>query len=108
MISFVNNARAAGRDRWESLVEAGTTRLRPIILTSVTTIGGLLPTVLGLGGSSAVWRPLASTIAWGLLFSTLLTLLVIPCVLAILDDLKARARQPVTVSDARLAGDAAR
>lgn len=91
MITFVNSGRRAGRDRWESLIEAGTTRLRPIILTSLTTIGGLLPTVLGLGGSSAVWRPLASTIAWGLLFSTLLTLLVIPCVLAILDDLKIRA-----------------
>jgi len=91
MISFINNARRAGRDRWESLIEAGKTRLRPVILTSVTTIGGLLPTVIGIGGSSAVWRPLASTIAWGLVFSTLLTLLVIPCVISVLDDLKLKA-----------------
>lgn len=90
MISFINNSRRAGRNRWESIIEGGRQRLRPIILTTVTTIGGLLPTVLGIGGASAVWRPLASTIAWGLLFSTVLTLLVIPCILAIVDDIKAR------------------
>ncbi|MBD3334441.1 MAG: MMPL family transporter [Candidatus Eisenbacteria bacterium] len=91
MMAFINNARRAGEDRWQSIVEAGKKRLRPIILTSVTTIGGLLPTVIGIGGSSAVWRPLANTIAWGLLFSTVLTLLVIPCILSIIDDIKTKA-----------------
>ncbi|MBD3237854.1 MAG: MMPL family transporter [Candidatus Eisenbacteria bacterium] len=91
MIAFLNNARREGLDRWESLVFAGKQRLRPIILTSVTTIGGLLPTALGIGGSSAMWRPLANTIAWGLIFSTVLTLIVIPCFLSIVDDIKLRA-----------------
>ncbi len=91
LISFMNNARRVGADRWKSVIDAGLTRLRPIILTSVTTIGGLLPTVVGLGGSSAVWRPLANTIAWGLLFSTVLTLLVIPCILSIVDDIRIKA-----------------
>lgn len=91
LIAFMNNARRSGVDRWKSVIEAGATRLRPIILTSVTTIGGLLPTVLGLGGSSAVWRPLANTIAWGLLFSTILTLLVIPCILSVVDDVRIKA-----------------
>ena len=101
MISFINNARRAGRDRWESIIEGGAKRLRPIILTSVTTIGGLLPTAVGIGGTSEVWRPLANTIAWGLLFSTVLTLLVIPCVLAILDDMKVRlGKNPVSISNA--------
>jgi multidrug efflux pump subunit AcrB len=95
MISFVNNARRAAVDRWESIVQAGVKRLRPIILTSVTTIGGLLPTVLGIGGASAVWRPLASTIAWGLLFSTVLTLLVIPCLMSIVDDIKTVMHKPL-------------
>jgi len=90
MISFINNARRTGSDRWQSIIDSGIKRLRPIILTSVTTIGGLLPTVLGIGGSSAVWRPLANTIAWGLLFSTVLTLIVIPCILAIIDDIKTK------------------
>ena len=91
MISFMNNARRAGKGRWDSVVEAGATRLRPVILTSMTTIAGLLPTALGLGGSSAVWRPLANTIAWGLVFSTILTLLVIPCVLSVVDDIRLKA-----------------
>ncbi|MBN1825521.1 MAG: efflux RND transporter permease subunit [Candidatus Eisenbacteria bacterium] len=90
LISFINNYRRAGGDRIQSILEGGMQRLRPIILTSVTTIGGLLPTVIGIGGSSAVWRPLANTIVWGLLFSTVLTLFVIPCILAILDDIKLR------------------
>ncbi len=88
LIAFMNRARREGAGRWRSVVDAGTTRLRPIILASVTTIGGLLPTVVGFGGSSAVWRPLANTIAWGLLFSTILTLLIIPCLLSIVDDVR--------------------
>jgi multidrug efflux pump subunit AcrB len=91
LISFMNRARRAGVDRWKSVVEAGMTRLRPIILTSVTTIGGLFPTAVGFGGSSAVWRPLANTIAWGLLFSTVLTLLIIPCLLSIVDDIRVKS-----------------
>jgi multidrug efflux pump subunit AcrB len=90
MVAFINNARRAGQDRWESIVAGGTQRLRPIILTSVTTIGGLLPTAVGIGGTSEVWRPLANTIAWGLLFSTGLTLLALPCVLSIVDDIKVK------------------
>ncbi len=91
LISFVNAARRRGVERWESIVQAGRQRLRPVILTSVTTIGGLLPTAIGLGGSSAIWRPLASTIAWGLLFSTVLTLIAIPCFLSIVDEIKIKA-----------------
>lgn len=90
MIAFINNARLRGEDRWQSIVSGGKQRLRPIILTSVTTIGGLLPTAIGLGGSSQVWRPLASTIAYGLAFATILTLFVIPVFLAIVDDVKKR------------------
>jgi len=97
MISFINNARRDGLDRWESIVAGGTQRLRPIILTSVTTIGGLLPTVIGIGGTSNVWQPLANTIAFGLVASTVLTLLVIPCVLAIVDDIKSKLGMSVVM-----------
>ncbi|MCK4303530.1 MAG: efflux RND transporter permease subunit, partial [Candidatus Eisenbacteria sp.] len=99
LVSFINNARRAGADRWGSIIAGGKQRLRPIILTSVTTIGGLLPTVIGIGGSSGIWRPLASTITWGLLFSTVLTLVVIPCALSIVDDIKLRAGKPLVGDD---------
>ncbi len=93
LVDFINQARKAGYDRRQSLVEAGRVRLRPIILTSVTTIVGLLPMALGLGGSSDVWQPLATTIAAGLAVATVISLLVIPCLQAILDDLTALARR---------------
>ncbi|MCP4727863.1 MAG: efflux RND transporter permease subunit, partial [bacterium] len=57
-------------------------------LTSVTTIFGLLPMALGLGGKSATWGPLATTIVGGLLCSTVFTLFIIPCLFAAVDDMK--------------------
>ena len=86
LISFINNARARGAGKYESVMESGMLRLRPIILTTVTTIGGLLPMALGLGGHSENWAPLANTIIWGLFFATILTLLIIPAVYTIIVD----------------------
>lgn len=78
LISFINELRAEGRSVIESVKLAAQSRIRPILLTSLTTIGGLLPTAIGLGGTSVVWGPMASTIMFGLLFSTLSALFIIP------------------------------
>lgn len=86
LISFVNELRCKGMTVAEAVVEGAAVRLRPIILTSVTTIGGLIPMSLGLGGSSETWSPMASTIIFGLFFSTVGTLVVIPCIYGIVDD----------------------
>ncbi len=86
LITFINNARARGASRYASVVEAGMLRLRPIILTSFTTIGGLLPMAVGLGGHSESWAPLANTIIWGMMSATTLTLLIIPAVYTIIVD----------------------
>ena len=92
LISFVNNRRnkdnISPNQYWKSIVESGQIRLRPIILTTLTTISGLIPMAFGLGGSSGMWAPLANVILFGLLISTVLTLFVIPCFLAVLDDIK--------------------
>ncbi|MBN1918381.1 MAG: efflux RND transporter permease subunit [Verrucomicrobia bacterium] len=90
LVEFVNRSRRAGLGRWRSILQACAIRVRPIILTSVTTIGGLLPMAFGITGRSQVWGPLASAIAWGLLFSTVLTLVLIPCIYAMLDDIRLR------------------
>jgi multidrug efflux pump subunit AcrB len=88
MVTFVNSSRANGASRWYSLIRAGRLRLRPIILTTVTTVGGLLPTALGIGGHSELWAPLANVIVWGMLVGTMMTLFVIPCLYAVfIDDL---------------------
>ena len=78
LISFVNSAKARGMDPADAVIEGGVLRLRPIILTSATTIAGLLPMAMGLGGMSLTWSPLANTIVWGLGVGTLLTLFMIP------------------------------
>ena len=76
----VNQYRAEGRSREESIVLAGRDRLRPILMTALTTILGLLPLALGKSGVGgwAYYYPLARTVMGGLLSSTLLTLIVLP------------------------------
>ena len=86
LVTFINNSRLRGSSRWRSILQAGKLRLRPIILTSVTTICGVLPMALGIGGKSEVWAPMANIIVWGLAASTFLTLLIIPAVYTILVD----------------------
>ncbi|MGD9201083.1 MAG: efflux RND transporter permease subunit [Chitinispirillia bacterium] len=86
LISFINTQRRKGIDIFDAVVEGAVVRLRPIILTSITTIAGLFPMAVGLGGKSSLWAPMASTIMFGLTFSTIGTLLIIPCVYGILDD----------------------
>jgi multidrug efflux pump subunit AcrB len=70
----------------EAVAEGAAVRLRPIILTSVTTMGGLIPMATGIGGQSDL-SPMASTVIFGLLFSTIGTLTVIPCVYGVIDDI---------------------
>lgn len=78
LISFINELRADGVSVMDAVRQAARSRIRPILLTSLTTIGGLLPTAIGLGGTSVVWGPMASTIMFGLLFSTMSALFIIP------------------------------
>ncbi len=87
LIDFINRERSRGAGRVESILHAGAARLRPILLTSITTILGLLPMSLGLFGVDEYLKPMAMAIAWGLTFSTMLCLIIIPCVYRIFDDI---------------------
>jgi len=90
LVDFVNRERAKGVDRWNSLINAGAIRLRPIILTSVTTIFGLMPMILSTSQSASEWKPMAVSIAFGLAFATVLTLFVIPVIYSLVDSLFGR------------------
>ena len=92
LISFLNELRAEGKSPKEAIIEAAKTRLRPIILTSLTTIAGLLPTAIGIGGRSVVWGPMAGAIIFGLFFSTSATLIIIPCIYGIFYDRRPRKK----------------
>jgi len=99
LVDFANRARAEGRPTAEALHQACRLRARPILLTSVTTIAGLLPMALGLTGFSKLWSPFAATICFGILFSTVLTLFIVPAGYLIVEDLKRRLARGETVSE---------
>jgi len=86
LVDFINRLRASGVSMEESIYQAGLLRMRPILLTSITTILGLLPLTLGWGGVSRMWSPMAASMCWGLGFSTILTLFVVPSLQRIVDD----------------------
>lgn len=86
LVDFIGSLREKGMDKMESILKAGQLRLRPVILTTVTTIVGLLPVAYGIGGGDPFLKPMALTVGWGLLFATVLTLVLIPCVYSISDD----------------------
>ena len=97
LVDFVNRLRLRGKERRESLIEAGKLRLRPVIMTSVTTIGGLVSVAYGIGGGDPFLKPMALAIVWGLVFSTGLTLVGIPCIYAIFDDIALKTIHRSTV-----------
>ena len=97
LIDAVNQRRRAGMPRDEALVAAGSDRLRPILMTSATTILGLAPMALGLGEGAELRAPLAITVIGGLLCATPLTLLVIPVVYSLFDRAPAEAEGPEAV-----------
>jgi len=79
--------------RRKAMVEAVVERLRPILVTTVTTVGGLLPTAYGLGGADAVLSPMSLAIAWGLIFATAITLLLVPSLYLIAEDARGLVRR---------------
>ena len=89
LIDFINKRREKGYNRWHAILKGGSVRLRPIILTTVTTVFGLIPMALGLGGKSPIWMPMANTIIFGLTFATTMTLFVMPALYAITTDVRA-------------------
>ncbi|MBP6817686.1 MAG: efflux RND transporter permease subunit [Ferrovibrio sp.] len=86
LIDFANQARAAGKPRTEALQEAGEIRLRPIIMTTLAMIFGMIPLALALGEGAKQSSAMAHAVIGGLISSTLLTLLVVPVIYSYLDD----------------------
>lgn len=85
LVDLINQLRMQGKQRIEAILEAGSARLRPILMTSLTTTLGLLPMAIGFGEGSEVRTPMAITVIGGLTVSTFLTLLVIPVVYSLMD-----------------------
>jgi multidrug efflux pump subunit AcrB len=86
LVDYISQLRKAGLERTEAILQAGPVRLRPIMMTTFSTILGMLPIALGFGAGSELRSPMAVAIAGGLVTSTILSLIVVPVVYAILDD----------------------
>jgi multidrug efflux pump subunit AcrB len=87
LVDYVNRAVARGGDRHQAVVEAGVRRFRAIILTSMTTFFGLAPILMETSVQAQMIVPMAISLAFGILFATVITLLLVPCLYVILEDL---------------------
>jgi HAE1 family hydrophobic/amphiphilic exporter-1 len=96
LLDYVNRLRRRGVERREALALGAAVRLRPILMTAGTTILGMTPMALGLGRGSSVLEGLAAGVVGGLALSTLLTLLVVPCVYDVVDRLAVPIRRGVS------------
>jgi HAE1 family hydrophobic/amphiphilic exporter-1 len=85
LIDRINQLRAQGIEKTAAIIEAAQSRLRPILMTTLTTSLGLLPMAIGLGEGAEIRTPMAVTVIYGLLFATLLTLFFIPVIYSLFD-----------------------
>ena len=84
LVDYINQQRLAGMERRDAIIDAGVTRLRPILMTSLTTILGLIVTALAKNAGTSLIQPVALVCIGGLLYATLMTLFVVPCMYDIL------------------------
>ncbi|MCT8140396.1 efflux RND transporter permease subunit [Anaerobacillus sp. CMMVII] len=85
LIDYIILLKAKGIDTYEAILEAGPTRLRPILMTALTTILGLIPLTLGFGEGTEIQQPMAIVIVFGLSFATFITLVLIPAIFLLFD-----------------------
>ena len=80
LVDYINLMRDRGYELKEAIIESGKSRLRPVLMTSITTILGMLPLALSTGEGSEIWSPMGIAVIGGLIFSTIVTLVIVPVV----------------------------
>src|SRR5690349_22998769 len=96
LVDFTNELKEKGKSTKEALLEAGPIRLRPILMTSVAMIAGMIPVALARGDGAETRVPMAVAIIGGLVTSTVLTLGIVPVVYSLLDGVRARIWKPMS------------
>jgi len=99
LVDYVNLLRARGSRLHDALLEGGERRLRPILMTTLTTILGMLPMALSRGEGAEIWRPLAVSVIGGLSFSTLVTLVLVPVVYSLVEEKVRRKKRFVEAKE---------
>jgi CzcA family heavy metal efflux pump len=112
MIDYINKLRERGLERKEAVLTGGLVRFRPVMLTAITTIGGMVPLVVGVsidfvnvdlivgGNSVEMWGPMAKVVSGGLLVATILTLVVVPVLYSLFDDIGDQTRKLFKIGSA--------
>ncbi len=99
MVDYVNNARKRGERLKDAVMHAGTKRFRAILLTSITTFIGLVPIIFfEVSAQAQIVIPMAVSLAFGVLFATIVTLVLIPCLYLIIEDLRVMLRRKKKVA----------
>lgn len=93
LIDYINLLRARGQTLSRAIVNAGRSRLRPVLITTMTTSLAMLPMILSRGEGAATWKPMAATIVGGLTFSMLVTLVLVPTLYSLVHSRRARKRE---------------
>ena len=93
LVEFANQLRASGLDPHQAMAQSGAIRLRPILMTAISTVSGILPIAIGFGAGAESRRPMGVVIVGGMLTSTFLTLFVIPMVYTLFTDVASRIRK---------------
>ncbi len=107
LVDFAIEEMRAGKDRLTALLEAGHKRARPIVMTTVAMVAGMLPVAIGMGGDAAFRAPMAVAVIGGLITSTALTLVIVPAAFTLIDDVE-RWLAPKFRARAHRAADSAR
>ena len=80
LVDYINLMRARGLELSEAIITSGKSRLRPVLMTSLTTILGMLPLAMSTGSGSEIWSPMGIAVIGGLIFSTIVTLILVPII----------------------------
>ncbi len=99
LVDFINLMRERGHELYEAIAISGRSRLRPVIMTSATTILGMLPLAMSTGSGSELWSPMGIAVIGGLVFSTIVTLILVPVVYAIFSKRGERNKNLAVYSD---------
>ena len=99
LVDFINLMRERGIELYEAIAISGRSRLRPVLMTSLTTILGMLPLALSTGSGSELWSPMGVAVIGGLIFSTFVTLLIVPVVYAVFSKHGERNKNLAAYSD---------
>jgi HAE1 family hydrophobic/amphiphilic exporter-1 len=107
LVDYINQLRARGKDMFDAILEGSRIRMRPVLMTALTTILAMLPLAVGLGESGENWAPMARSVMGGLTVGTILTLLVVPVIYAVVErfaeKVKARVRKIITRDESDVA-----